>query len=66
MDADGSEVEFVGQASNFGGIRAIRMSESLESFLRAYCAEDPGVVKRLVANTWVVIEGGTVAFPLTV
>jgi hypothetical protein len=66
IEAGPSEVTFVGKAYSDVGIRGIRMSESLEEFLLSYCAEDPAVVKRLVAATWRLIDGGPVSFPLTV
>lgn len=66
VEADTSVMTFVGKTFSNGAIRGIQLSELLEAFLQSYCAEDPGVVKRLVAATWRVVDGEFVMFPLNV
>ena len=66
VESAASDSELVGTAFSDGGIRGIRMSESLEEFLRPYCEEDPAVVKRLVAATLRVIDGEPPEYPLAI
>lgn len=66
IEADTSVMTLMGRTFSDGALRGIQMSESLEAFLQPYCAEDPGVVKRLVAVTWRVVDGEFVTFPLAV
>lgn len=66
VESAASDAVLVATAFSNGGIRGIRMSESMEEFLRPYCEEDPAVVKRLVAATLRAIYGESPEFPLAI
>lgn len=63
---DGEEIVLNGSASDVADIRSVIMSDELESFLRSFCANDPGVVKRLVRATWRVVDGESLAYPIQI
>lgn len=63
---DGEEIALSGGISDVAGIRSVVMSDELESFLRPFCANDPGVVKRFVRATWRVVDGESLGYPIQI
>lgn len=47
-----SEHHYAAQLSETGGIRSVVIPEALEEFLRPFCSIQPGLVKKLVSETW--------------
>jgi hypothetical protein len=62
----GEEIALEASVSDVAGIRSVQMSDELEYFLRSFCVEDPGVVKRLVRRTWQVVDGETLEYPVQI
>ncbi len=62
----GEIVELKARVLDVGGIRSVVMSDELEYFLRPFCQADSGVVKRLVRETFRVVDGEALNFPIEV
>lgn len=62
----GESIELKARALDVGCIRSVVMSDELESFLRPLCQADLGVVKRLVRETFRVVDGEALNFPIEV
>jgi hypothetical protein len=62
----GESIELKARALDVGGIRAVVMSDELESFLRPFCQADSGVARRLVRETFRVVDGEAIKFPIDV
>lgn len=60
----GESAELRARILDVGGIRSLVMSDELESFLRPFCHADPGVVKRLVTETFRAVDGEISKFPI--
>ncbi|WP_206412546.1 hypothetical protein [Lysobacter enzymogenes] len=63
---DGKEIALSGRVSGVAGIRSVVMSDELEKFLRPFCANDPGIVKRLVNATWRAVDGESLEYPIQI